>query len=491
MIALLAGLSDLAESQSRTFPSSDGLAGTPAAIQAASFIARASSLSPGSLAISQAEARIALAVGDPNHAVRALEHAADTPSANPLIDEILLTSLIFSGQPEKALARYNAQESIQHTRNLSNTLALADLQLAQPLIEADALLDAVPYLEQAITFRSVDLYANWHLLIWSERTGNAPMAAISRQRLERFSIDAVAPIQRRLLPTTGQAVAALSDSGFWDRELTLRVARFLVWRAPEAESVHQLIESLAAQQPADSQWQALLGELMLRRDGLAGVPNRNLAQSGFIGLPTDFNPQTEIADLLAVPPDDFELGPNLLPQGDFDRIMGGTLEGWRVADYASGDGADSPAAAFGAGPDAFAAFAGAFSARIDGLWKGTDSQPGFFGLVTHDEARYGSYALSIAPQRSYALTGIYRTGGAKELGSIYLGHPVATLFDAWLPATDGGWRPFVFIGCHNQPAVQQMQLLLRSWGEGQIWFDDVRLQEIVPKVGTLKSPACP
>ncbi len=316
------------------------------------------------------------------------------------------------------------------------------------------------------------------------------MAAASRQRLEQFAIDAVAPVQRRLLPTVSQAVAALSDSGLWNRELTLRVARFLVWQTPEAESVHQLVVSMAAQQPADAQWQALLGELMLRRGDPTGAPYRDLVPSDLLGLPTDLDPRAEVAKLLAVRPDDIELGPNLLPQGDFDRIVSGTLEGWRVADYATGSGADSPAAAFGAGPDAFAVFAGAFSARIDGLWKGANSRPGFFGLVTHDEARYGSYALSIAPQRSYAVTGIYRTGGARERVSIYLGHPIAGLLDAWLPATDGGWRPFVFVGCHNQPAVQQMQLLLRLWGEGRVWFDDVRVQEIMLKAGTPQSPAC-
>ncbi len=67
-----------------------------------------------------------------------LERTSDAASTNPLIDEVLLTSLVFSGQPEKALVRYRAQQPIGHTRDLSDTLALANLQLAKPLIETDS-----------------------------------------------------------------------------------------------------------------------------------------------------------------------------------------------------------------------------------------------------------------------------------------------------------------------------------------------------------------
>lgn len=478
--------------------------------------------------------RVELALGDPLAATQALTPIQSAAQHNPFLFFDLLVAESRAGQYAQAIALFEedfAQPS--HSAVVSDTMAFAYL-------EQSVQFPADPrYREVALALRPWDLYSNtieWQRLVASN---DEPAAARVRLKLSDFPLAAIHPADERLLDYAAKIIPDLYRAGVWDGERLENVVTFLIWQHPDVQGVETLLRALAEQYPQEARWDFYLGELFQRRGvmdeaiahyqlasnkepsltqaalrlgmaheqqgdfeaaavwyeryrelapedlaGLAGLArvaselNRPDASTLRQELTDALDDQGAVADLLSVAPEAVSLGPNLLPEGDFEATVAGVPKGWTIADYATGRSNSAPTAAFLAGSDQLVALeADDRTARIDGLWM-QHSGEGLFGLVGLRERERGTYMIDIQPQTIYALSGVYRTTSQAGRVSVSVGNSQAGLFQEWLPPTNDAWRPFAFVGCLSDAANQQMQVLLSTRSTGQVWFDKVSLKSV-------------
>jgi hypothetical protein len=176
-----------------------------------------------------------------------------------------------------------------------------------------------------------------------------------------------------------------------------------------------------------------------------------------------------VAELLGVPVEDVELGPNLIENGGFEVWKGGKPKGWAWLNMA--DGKTWNRALFVGGFDEFESYDGEKAMRVDGFWiqREKDLHP----------ARAGYYhrAIALKPDTPYVLSFYYRTRNLSE-GKAAIWAKVLFAGDYMLPDTKGEWRRFVIMGWNRKGEVSKIKPLLRSWGLGEVWFDGIELREI-------------
>lgn len=478
--------------------------------------------------------RVNLALGDPLAATQALTPVQSTIQHNPFFFSDMLVAESRAGLYGQAIALFEADfAQPSHSIVVSDTMAFAYLEQSTQTPPDQHSADA------ALTLRPWDLYSNtirWQMLVASNDESGASLV---RQRLSDFPLAAIHPADERLLDYAAKAIPDLDRAGVWDQERLQNVVAFLVWQHHDAQGVEKLLHTLAEQYPQDARWELYLGELFQRRGevdkaiaryelasnkdpslaqatlrlgmaheqysdfeaaagwyeryrelapedlaGLAGLARVALVLNRFDAgtlrqeLADALDEQIAVAALLDVAQAEVNLGPNLLPEGDFEAMADGVPKGWTTADYATGRSNSTPTAAFLAGADSLVALeAGNRSARIDGVWMQRPGD-GLYGLVGLRDREQGTYMIDIQPQTVYALSGIYRTAGGADQVSVSVGNSRVGLFQERLPPTSETWRPFAFVGCHSGADTQPMQVLLSTRSTGQVWFDNVALRPV-------------
>jgi hypothetical protein len=468
------------------FPYAGHLAGTSLGARSAAWLRRAVAFDHRSATTAWAAERVCIATGDCQGLTDQAQDAKDGFNSFPLEIETHLLNLSLHNEPEEVLAFYNRVGQPQSTRIISDTIALAYLDLAWPLLERNDK-SGLDYLRQALTYRPFDLYANMMLARWAKQSGDTESMIAHQARYLRFPIEAIAPANRRLTDYMSKAVAAFAQDGSWSDELALSVSAFLVWRASEMEGVRHLVDEISSMRPDQSGWPALAEEIQMRRgEPSPARPSKNAPNAldfihQMIGEPDISQGYLlQVAKLLQIDSKDLVVGQNLLPQGDFEKLQAGKISGWTAFDYATGPSALDPHAALFVGTDSFNP-SGEQLVRIQGFWIEDSVQTGFFGVVSHDENQGTSYAINVEPQHPYIVSGVYRTVGSMTQADVYLGNPDVGLLEEPLLPTEGAWTPFFFVGCHSAESAQKMQLLLRLRGPGIVWFDHIQVRQVTGK----------
>jgi hypothetical protein len=115
--------------------------------------------------------------------------------------------------------------------------------------------------------------------------------------------------------------------------------------------------------------------------------------------------------------------------------------------------------------------------RVDGFWiqKEKDLHPA--------RAGYWHRPIKLKPDTPYVLSFYYRTRNLRGKATIWVSGKPEVLFkhDRMLPTTDGGWRKFIMVGWSRKEGTNKVKPWLRSWGIGDVWFDGVKLREIIFK----------
>ena len=217
--------------------------------------------------------RAALVTGDAATAAEALQPLSDRAKHNPLLYYDALTAFSYGGEPAEVIALYEAIPPPEQTRAVSDTVALAYLDLVaggqgDKGTRGQGEGETGQLLERAKELRPGDLYANYHLWKQARQDGDLEAAAAYSETLTYFPLEAVQPTDERLLDYVAQVIPSLLEDGLWDREKTLNVVSFLVWQHNGAVGVERLLEYLTARYPSEPDWPFYLAELYHRQGDL-------------------------------------------------------------------------------------------------------------------------------------------------------------------------------------------------------------------------------
>jgi hypothetical protein len=183
-----------------------------------------------------------------------------------------------------------------------------------------------------------------------------------------------------------------------------------------------------------------------------------------------------VAEQLGVPTEAISFGPELVTNGGFEHYdrLNGRIAGWRYSFMSLGNPRNL--AAFVVGVDNTSPWNGALSARIDGLYleRAAERQPARAGLWHK--------GIGIKPGIPYVVSFAYRTQGVEgNVAAVWLtqASDVFWLNEKLFPPTGGEWKQETIVGWNRSGSETAIYPLLRSWGEGSVWFDDVSIREIV------------
>jgi hypothetical protein len=133
-------------------------------------------------------------------------------------------------------------------------------------------------------------------------------------------------------------------------------------------------------------------------------------------------------------------------------------------------------AAFVVGVDSDNAWNGSRSMRVDGLYR--EQKP------KRSVARAGFWHndhIPLKPDTPYVISFAYRTYQVKgNVAAVWLtgGKDVLWQHDKRLPPTGGEWIHKTFVGWNHSGGEVRVRPLLRSFGEGSVWFDDFSIREV-------------
>jgi len=255
------------------YPVYEALDETAATARVMQTLRRAVALDEDSLAARWALGRVALAMGDGDAAAGALGPLTEGARRNPLLYYDALTAFSHGGEPAEVVALYEAVPPPERTSAVSDTVALAYLDLAiggqgDRGTRGQGEGETKQSLEQVRELRSGDLYANYHLWMQARQGGNLGAAAAYSETLTYFPLEAIDPGDERLLDYAAEVIPDLLEEGLWERDKTLNVVSFLVWQHDEATGVERLLEQLIGRHPTEPDWPFYLAELYHRRGDL-------------------------------------------------------------------------------------------------------------------------------------------------------------------------------------------------------------------------------
>jgi len=526
------------------YPVYEVLDETRAVARAMQSLRRAVALDEDNQSARWALGRTALAVGDVKSAANVLRPLVERGWHNPLLYYDVLLALSYSGQPEQVIAWYESAAPLQYTQMVSDVVALAylDLTTGGPGDKETGRQGQVRrWLERALTLRPGDLYANYHLWKQAQQGDNLVGAAVYSETLVYFPLEAVHPVDERLLNYAAEAIPAMLEDGLWDREKTLNVVAFLVWQYDQAMSVERLIERLIERYPNDADWPFYLAELYHRRGGLeqAEAAYRQVlaVEPGYaqaylrLGTVAEAKAQSQgptsqewlreaagwyeqyhamapddwlgskrlaevyevlgrpeaavlrealvaktdarhiVAEMLGVPVESVELGPNLVGNGGFEKWEGAIPTGWQFGCYL-GQGGDG--GLYAAGKDALAAEREV--SRIITLWGGLmpDGTTTYAEYVGDGFSVTGTQYLISLYYRVWHFTeggGLIFLGDYAHLGGVVLAHEP-------LPLSDGQWRVLRILADGPAGTISVVPLV-RNWGIGQLWAQAFEVRPVV------------
>ena len=271
MLALRDALLARADPVADTYPVHGAPRADAATAWAVQHLGRALALDRDNLAARWQLGRAALASGDWGTAYDALEPVVGSVARNPLLYHDVLTALSCGGRSEEVISLYDSTPPPRRTQVISDVVALAYLDLVAAKQETEGTgeqREVKQWLERANALRPGDLYANYHLWRQAQVDGDLAGAAVYSRTLVHFPLEAVHPIDERLLDYTADVIPTLVADGLWDREKTLNVVSFLVWQHSGATGVERLLERLMERYPGEPDWTFYLAELHHRRGDL-------------------------------------------------------------------------------------------------------------------------------------------------------------------------------------------------------------------------------
>jgi hypothetical protein len=184
-----------------------------------------------------------------------------------------------------------------------------------------------------------------------------------------------------------------------------------------------------------------------------------------------------VAEILSVPVEHVELGPNLVERGRFEEEeegQDGQLERWSFWTYL---GPERKGLYF-AGLDSLAAEGNA--ARIVGLRGG----PMGDGTITYGE--YRGRELTLPPGDWYIISSCYRSQNLDGNGLLFVGEDSrggVRLTHTYLGDSSGDWHK-VSVLVPGQSQEMAVIPVVRNWGLGSVWFDNVQVRAIWLSEGT-------
>jgi tetratricopeptide (TPR) repeat protein len=182
-----------------------------------------------------------------------------------------------------------------------------------------------------------------------------------------------------------------------------------------------------------------------------------------------------VAGLLDVPVDSVELGPNLVENAGFERGQEAQLQEWIW--YQWTDGGRFDRGLYVGGLETDWPYEGNQAAVVRGLWiEGNErrlpSRAGFW---------YSRDGVTLRPNVPYVLAFYYRTlmlHSGRVAIQISDEAAIAPRRDVWLPDTQGRWQKHVLVCWNHSMETVTVRPLLRIWGEGTAWFDEVQILEV-------------
>ena len=228
------------------------------------WLRRAASWAPDDPSVRWAWGRVALARGDLETAVDLFQSLRGEATHNPLLYIDLLTALSWAGQPEVAVAWYQAVPPPERAQVVTDTVALAYLEVSR----GEGGSARTEMLEKAYALRPGDLYAGYSLWRQASESGNEAAAAAYLEALMFFPLEAIDSDDPRLLAYAVEVIPCLLSDGVWEREKVLNVVAYLVWQRPAAPAVEGLLDHLMATYPNEADWTFFRAELHHRRGAL-------------------------------------------------------------------------------------------------------------------------------------------------------------------------------------------------------------------------------
>jgi len=188
-----------------------------------------------------------------------------------------------------------------------------------------------------------------------------------------------------------------------------------------------------------------------------------------------------VAELLGVPLEDVELGPNLVENGGFEDWVDGRPEWWSWSAMFSRE--PFRPANFAGGAEGLLAIEGQQAARVDGFWiqRWEDKSLARAGFWQWDEMVRGLRPITLTMNVPYVLSFYYRTTRVPEgRATVWVsGEPdVFWAHDHGLPSTEEGWCHFVAVGWNRSDAEAAICPLVRSFAAGCAEFDNVQVRPI-------------
>jgi hypothetical protein len=183
-----------------------------------------------------------------------------------------------------------------------------------------------------------------------------------------------------------------------------------------------------------------------------------------------------VAELLDVPVEAVELGPNLAENGGFEKWVGERPDILDIADMATGDPWNK--GLFVDTRDSLISWRGT-SGKISGLWLQylQDKEPGRSGFWYWQRR----YAIPLTPAAPYLISFYYRTERIPDrAAAVWISYDAKVLFSSYhLPSTRGKWRHFLAIGWNRSGGDAVIRPLLFALASGQVWFDEVKVRQVL------------
>jgi len=473
-----------------------------------------------------------LALGEASAALEALTSASQVRPYD--LATYLAIGDIYDGLglAERAVAEYErGRYGAAIERAIVNYLKLAEWRL-----KAGDPNSAPPLLQQVISLDRDNLYALYQFAKICEtlREGEALLAEETYRRIQHFAPQSIGPHEdRRLDQFTAGIIPALVEDHVWSLDDALHVISFWIWQG-EQETAKQASGSLMETHPAQPQLYYYQAQASRQRGELEGAFD---ALQTAIRLDSQFAPaylamartyesvgglsqaifwyeryyqiapqdllspkklaelyqqagdakaaaarrdelkaRTDdvaiVAEVLSIQKDELLLGPNLIENAGFEQ-GGSSPLGWEWSLMAGSDVWND--AAFFGGVDDLEVYEGQRSSRVEGFWTER--------AADREGARAGYWAreVELGPNTLWLLTFYYRTWNLRDGdASVWVSYDPEVIFagDHGLPATEGAWRKAAIIGWNRKPSAGVVKPLLRNWGVGSVWFDEVILRQI-------------
>lgn len=188
-----------------------------------------------------------------------------------------------------------------------------------------------------------------------------------------------------------------------------------------------------------------------------------------------------VGNLIDVPTENVELGPNLLENGGFEEWVGhGPMKWvwWTMFDREPYDDA-----AFSGGRDRLLYFEGRAAARVDGLWVQHQEgrSPARSGFWQWNETEQALRPVTLNSGEFYVFSFDYRTAGMVEGGArVWVSGDPEVFWVGYhsLPATGEAWHRFVAVGWNRSGSEAALYPFVSSFAPGSVAFDGVQVRRI-------------